>query len=174
LPMPLPVRATILLLVPLFPAVLARAQPSARGGMPAIGKVYGRVLDAATRKPAEYATVAVHAVRGDSLLGGTITRPNGDFSVENLPFGPLRVTISYIGYTPLVQEVVIARDRMEQDLGNLLLHADAELLKEVEVVGERSGVVMQVDRRVFNVEKDLSTQGGTGVDVMKNVPGLSV
>jgi outer membrane receptor protein involved in Fe transport len=31
-----------------------------------------------------------------------------------------------------------------------------------------------VDRRVFNVDKDLTTQGGSGVDVMKNIPGLSV
>ena len=51
---------------------------------------------------------------------------------------------------------------------------DAELLKEFEVTGEKSTMVMQVDRRVFNVDKDLTTQGGSAVDVMKNIPGLSV
>lgn len=63
---------------------------------------------------------------------------------------------------------------MEQDLGDLLLEQDAELLKEFEVTGEKSTSVLQVDRRVFNVDKDLTTQGGSGVDVMKNIPGLSV
>lgn len=148
-------------------------RPQGNGPGP-IGRVYGRVLDAQTKKPAEFATVTVVAVRNDSLLGGTIVRPNGDFDVDKLPLGRLRVQVSFIGYKTLTVETQLSREKMEDDLGNLLLEPDAELLKEVEVVGERSTMVMQVDRRVFNVEKDLSTQGGTGVDVMKNVPGLSV
>ena len=142
--------------------------------MPAIGRVYGKVLDLSSRKPAEFATIAVYATRRDSLLGGTIVRSNGDFSVDKLPMGPARVVVSFIGYTTQEKLVTITRDGPEQDLGNILLEPDAALLKEVEVVGDRASVVMQVDRRVFNVEKDLSTQGGTGVDVMKNIPGLSV
>ncbi len=148
-------------------------RPQGNGAGP-IGRVYGRVLDAQTRKPAEYATVTVLAMRNDSLLGGTIVRPNGDFDVDKLPMGRLRVQISFIGYRTLSVETQLSREKPEHDLGNLLLEPDAELLKEVEVVGERATMVMQVDRRVFNVEKDLSTQGGTGVEVMKNVPGLSV
>jgi len=33
---------------------------------------------------------------------------------------------------------------------------------------------MGVDRKIYNVEKDISAQGGTGVDVMKNVPSVQV
>lgn len=144
------------------------------GGGPPIGKVYGRVLDASTRKPAEFSTVAVYLVSKDSLLGGSTVRQNGDFSVEKLPLGALRLEISFIGYRTLVQEVKLERGRMEVDLGNLMLEPDAEVLQEVEVTGRASQVVMKVDRRVFNVDRDLSTRGGTGVDVMKNIPGLSV
>ena len=160
------------LLVAFAPSVLAQ-RPSG-GRPPVLGKVYGKVLDITTRKPAEYATIAVTFVASDSLIGGSIVRPNGDFEVDGLPMGPIRVTISFIGYTPLSTELVLTRDSPERDLGNLLLQPDTELLQEVEVVGERSTMVMQVDRRVFNVDKDMSAQGGTGVDVMKNVPGLSV
>lgn len=145
-----------------------------RGNPPAIGKVYGRVLDATTRKPAEFATVAVYGVRNDSLLGGTIVRTNGDFEVAKLPLGAVRVEISFIGYKALREEVTLGRDRMEVDMGNLLLEPDAEMLQEVEITGRSSQVVMKVDRRVFNVERDLTTRGGNGVDVMKNIPGLSV
>ena len=91
-----------------------------RGNPPAIGKVYGRVLDASTRKPAEFATVAVYGVRNDSLLGGTIVRTNGDFEVAKLPLGAIRVEISFIGYKALREEVTLGRDRMEVDMGNLL------------------------------------------------------
>lgn len=142
--------------------------------MPTIGKVYGKVLDASTGKPAEFATVAVHQMGNDSLVGGAIVRGNGDFSVEKLPMGRSKVTVTFIGYRPLEREVTITRETLEQDLGDLMLEVDAALLNEVEVVGDRDPVIMQVDRRVFNVDKDLSIQGGTGVDVMKNIPGLSV
>jgi hypothetical protein len=167
------IRTLFLFSVLLCATATALAQRPGGAGM-VKGKIYGKVLDATTRKPADYATVTVYAVRQDSLLGGGIVRPNGDFSVEGLPMGALRVVVNFIGYTPLELEVTLTRDRLERDLGNLLLAPDAELLKEVEVVGERATMVMQVDRRVFNVEKDLSVLGGSGVDVMKNVPGLSV
>ncbi len=158
------------------PAVAQRPEGMQRGATgPAIGKVYGKVVDSATRKGAEFATIAVYHAPKDSLLGGNISRHNGEFEVDKLPIGPpLRVVVSFIGYKPTTLEVRLTRERMEMDLGNISLEPDGELLKEVEITGERSNMVMQVDRRVFYVEKDLSTQGGTGVDVMKNVPGLSV
>ncbi|MBL7950596.1 MAG: outer membrane beta-barrel protein [Flavobacteriales bacterium] len=153
------------------------AQPPSgpsRGNAPSIGKVYGKVIDSSTGKPAEFATVSVNAERGDSLLGGTIVRSNGDFLVENLPLVALKVTVSFIGYKAQVTPVSLSRDRMERDLGNITLEPDAEVLKEFEVTGEKRTSVMQVDRRVYNVDKDLTTQGASAVEVMKNIPGLSV
>ena len=152
----------------------AGSRPGGRGPMPAIGKVYGKVIDASTNKPAEFATVTVNAERGDSLLGGTIVRNNGDFLIENLPLTGLKVTISFIGYKAQVVTVTLSRERMERDLGNVVLQPDAEILKEFEVTGEKRTSVMQVDRRVYNVDKDLTTQGASAVEVMKNIPGLSV
>ncbi|MBX2972256.1 MAG: outer membrane beta-barrel protein [Flavobacteriales bacterium] len=166
----------LLCLLAAFGALTTFAQPpaGARGSMPAIGKVYGKVIDGSTNKPAEFATVSVHAERGDSLLGGTIVRTNGDFSIEKLPLIPMKVTVSFIGYKPQVVAVALTRDRTERDLGNVVLKPDAELLKEFEVTGEKRTSVMQVDRRVYNVDKDLTTQGASAVEVMKNIPGLSV
>lgn len=160
----------------LLPAVL-QAQPPARPpgvGRPAIGRLYGRVLDASTRTPAEFAAVTVLAADKDSVLGGGLVQGNGDFSVERLPLGPLRVRIAFMGYKNLEQRAVLTPEAPEKDLGNLLLEPDQVMLQEAEVVRDKATTMMQVDRRVFNVEKDLSAQGGNAVDVVKNVPGLSV
>ncbi|HNR54711.1 MAG TPA: outer membrane beta-barrel protein [Flavobacteriales bacterium] len=173
--MPVLFRSLISVLL-LASAQLAAAQPPAggRGGRPAIGRIYGKVIDSSTGKAAEFATVSVNAARGDSLLGGTIVRNNGDFLVEQLPLMPLKVTISFIGYKPQVVPVQLTRDQQERDLGNIVLEPDAEVLKEFEVTGEKRTSIMQVDRRVYNVDKDLTTQGASAVEVMKNIPGLSV
>lgn len=173
LPMTIP-RLFSLFAFVVITALPALSQRPAGANGPSIGRVYGRVLDAATGKPAEFSTVAVFVSGNDSLVGGTIVHTNGDFSVAKVPLGTLRVVISFIGYDPHVEEVTLSRTRMEVDLGNISLKADAKLLQEVEITGRSSQVVMQVDRRVFNVERDLSTRGGTGVDVMRNIPGLSV
>lgn len=157
-----------------------RAQPPGserrpgRGGPPAIGRVYGKVLDASTGKAAEFATITVHTQRTDSLIGGTIVRNNGDFLLEKLPLVPIKVTITFIGYEALTIPVALGRDLMEKDLGDLRMKPDAEVLKEFEVTSEKRTSVLHVDRRVYNVDKDLTTQGASAVDVMKNIPGLSV
>ncbi len=157
-------------------AIGASAQRPDRGGMgrPAIAKIYGRVLDATTRKAAEFASVSLLAAQKDSVINGALTQPNGDFLMERLPFGSYRLRISSLGYTAFEEVVNITPEHVEQDLGNLVLQPNQLLLKDAEVVAERSQTQLQVDRRVYNVEKDLAVRGGTGVDVMKNIPGLSV
>ena len=115
------IRSFFSLTIVLGLCIASFAQPpggAPRGAAPAIGKVYGKVIDASTGKPAEFATVSVNMARGDSLLGGTIVRTNGDFLIEKLPLAPLKVTVSFIGYKAQVVEVTLSRDRMERDLGN--------------------------------------------------------
>lgn len=143
---------------------------------PKMGRVYGKVLDANTGKPVEYASVQVLWFSKDSLLGGSLVKENGDFAVDGLPsFGQVRVKVKFIGYKDYLQKVfIVPPDKVDQDLGDIKLAVDDKLLKEVDVVAEKSAVVLSIDKRTYNVEKDLSVKGGTGVDVMKNIPGLTV
>ncbi len=170
-----------LLIIALFASLIANAQMPGMGNMknmkdPKLGRVYGKVLDATTGKPVEYASVQVLWFNKDSLLGGSLVKENGDFSVEGLPsFGQVRVKIKFIGYKDYLQKVfIVPPDKVDQDLGNIKLAVDDKLLKEVDVVAEKSAVVLSIDKRTYNVDKDLSVKGGTAVDVMKNIPGLTV
>ncbi len=143
---------------------------------PKLGRVYGKVIDANTGNPVEYASVQVLWFSKDSLLGGSLVKENGDFAVDGLPsFGQVRVKIKFIGYKDYLQKVfIVPPDKVDQDLGDIKLAVDDKLLKEVDVVAEKSAVVLSIDKRTYNVEKDLSVKGGTAVDVMKNIPGLTV
>ena len=153
----------------------AHAQrPGGRPQGPPIGRVYGKVLDASTHKGAEYATVSLLAAGTDSLVSGTLVRGNGDFELEELKAGTYVLRISFIGHSTQHLAISITQEKPVLDVGNLNIEPDAELLKEVEVVGEKNSMVMKVDRRVYNVEKDISSKGGSAEDVMRNIPGLSV
>lgn len=132
------------------------------------------MLDAGTRKGAEFATVSLIAGRNDSLITGTLVRGNGDFVLEKIVPGTYMLRFSFIGYVDQEKMVTITREDPRVDIGNILLEPNSELLKEVEVISDRSAMIMKVDRRVYNVERDLSARGGNAEDVMRNIPGLSV
>lgn len=139
------------------------------------GRLYGKIIDSKTKQPVEYASVALFALTKDSLISGGLTKENGDFTLENLPSGTFRLKVDFIGYKLFETKVTIAPpDKLNNDLGDLSLEQDEKLLKEVEVTAEKSTFIMSVDRKVYNVDKDLSVKGGTGLDVMKNIPTLTV
>jgi hypothetical protein len=122
----------------------------------------------------EFASVALLKYNKDTAIAGQLTNGKGEFNMENLPFGAFRIRISFIGYKNYEAKVNVSPQNMEQDLGDLTLEVDQTALKEVVVADEKSTVKLEIDRKVFNVGKDISSRGGTGTDVMKNIPGVSV
>lgn len=169
-----PFRALLLALMGLACVPLAAQRPDRAGQRPNIAKVYGRALDGSTRKGVEFATVSLLLAEKDSVVSGALTEPNGDFVMDKLPTGRFRLRISSLGYANAEQQVTITMDKPEQDLGNIVVQPTAQDLGTATVVAERAQAQLLVDRRVYNVDKDLNVRGGTGVDVMKNVPGLTV
>lgn len=157
-----------------------------QGGMPAAGgkapnitgRVYGKIIDAATKKPVEFASVVALRSFGkkDSLLGGGLTLDNGEFNIENLPIGGMKIKVTFLGYKDFVKQgvVVMPPDNMEVDLGDIALESDSKVLNQVEVTAQKSTMQMNLDKKVFNVDKNITATGGTAEDVLKNVPSVTV
>ena len=144
-------------------------RPGARQGRPTSFPVTGLVLDKGGDYPLEYATISVYA--DDKLITGTVTDLDGRFSLQ-LPARIVRLEIEYISYEPLtVNELTIAKGG---EIGPFYLQADAEVLETVEVTAERSQVQMQLDKKVFNVGRDINSRAGNAQDVLDNVPSVTV
>ncbi|MBC7826778.1 MAG: TonB-dependent receptor [Chitinophagaceae bacterium] len=149
------------------------------------GRVYGKVVDSKTNKGVEAASVQIFISmndasgdkKTDSLIGGMLSRPNGDFNFDNLPLiDTFKFMISAVGFKPLQVEVFVdgSSTGVEKDLGNLKIQQDAAYLSTVTVVAQRPGLEMSIDRKIFNVEKNLTATGGTAIDVMKGIPSVTV
>ncbi|MBL7818602.1 MAG: TonB-dependent receptor [Saprospiraceae bacterium] len=145
-------------------------------GMSITGRVYGKVIDEATKKPVEFASVVALRPLGrrDSIVGGMLTLDNGEFSIDNLPIGGIKIKISLIGYKDVVKQVNLFPPDLELDLGDLKLGIDAKVLQEVEVTGTKTSMQLALDKKVFNVDKNITTTGGTAEDVLKSVPSVTV
>ncbi len=149
-------------------------------------RLYGKLVDRNSGKNVEAASIQLYsldAASKDSFLTGMLSKPNGDFSFENLSAdSTIKIVISAIGYESYEQIIEVSRDNggergraaFERDLGNISLQPFVTQLGEVTVTSSRPGLEMGIDRKIFNVSKSLTATGGTAIDVMKNIPTVTV
>lgn len=134
-------------------------------------KVTGTVIDKESGKPLEYATLVLQSVRNPEEVTGGITNLEGVFEVE-APAGMYNISVEYISYKTFNKEQQLLRS--DTDLGRIALSIDVEQLAEVEVIAEKTTVEIRLDKKIYNVGKDLTVSGGTVSDVLDNVPSVSV
>jgi len=134
-------------------------------------KITGNVNDSETSQPLEYATISLMNERFPDRIQGGITDAKGNFDIEIFP-GKYNITIEYIGFEKITLENREIRETTS--LGNFALTINSESLEEVELIGERTEVEIRLDKRVYNVGRDITVRGGSVTDVMDNIPAVSV
>ena len=134
-------------------------------------KIEGVVIDKETQDPLEYTTISLLNDSSPDLIQGGITDKNGKFIIEVFP-GKYNITLEYIGFDKIIlKDKVIS---INEDFGIFELEIVTESLNEVELVGERTEVEIRLDKRIYNVGKDITVRGGSVADVLDNVPSVSV
>ncbi|MGI8634568.1 MAG: outer membrane beta-barrel protein, partial [Segetibacter sp.] len=165
------------------------------------GHFYGKIVDSKTNKGIEGVSLQLLTNRMDTAtqkmapatLKASFTEPNGDFSLENVPAtGNFTLKISAIGYKTNEQKASFGikmsqgggaqsgagreqiMNMIDKDLGNIKLEQDVANLGNVTVTATKQMFEMGVDRKIFNVDKNLTSQGQMATEVMKSIPSLSV
>ncbi len=149
-------------------------RPGGPGGKLPPMKIKGKVIDDQSGQGLEFATISLYAQKDSSIVSGGITELDGSFEIETKP-GKFYAVVEFISFTATtVNDILVSPKNGVVDLGEIALIADAEVLDEVEVVAEKSTTQFSLDKKVFNVGKDLARAGGTAIDVLENVPSLTV
>jgi outer membrane receptor protein involved in Fe transport len=159
------------------------------------GRIYGKIVDAVSGKSVDAASVQLYQNKYDSatktkkdiIINGQLTKANGEFDLEGLQiFNQYKLRISAIGYKTIDQKIsfdikmnagadmVQMLNKINKDLGNIKLESEVREMKEVVVTGEKSQLQLGIDRKIFNVDKNIISAGGNAIDVMRNVPTVSV
>jgi TonB-dependent Receptor Plug Domain len=172
------------------------SRPGANGRPQVAGSMYGKLVEANSLKPIEYASVQLiqnkfdtaTKKRKDVVIAGMLTKANGEFLLENIPvMGQFKLKVSVVGFKSYEQTVSFdlkpgANDgdmtaminALNKDLGNIKVDVEEKTLENVTVTSERPGLQLGIDRKVFNVDKNIVSAGGTAVDIMRNVPSVNV
>ena len=133
--------------------------------------ITGKIFEKGTTLPLEYATVVFQDVKNPEKLYGGVTDLNGAFNFE-VSSGTYNVRFEYISFKTI--EFKNKTYNTNTDFGTIYLEADIAQLAGVEVIAERSTVEIKLDKRVYNVGKDMMVKGGTVSDVLDNVPSVTV
>lgn len=135
-------------------------------------EVFGVLKEAETNQALPYVTVVLKNLDTTGVLSGTTTNDKGAFSLTTNTTDFI-VEISFMGYTTKYISDFNIVDR-KVDLGEIELESESQTLDEVVIRGEVSETVFKLDKRVFNVGKDLSSTGMSGLEVLDNIPSVNV
>ncbi|MBA9078597.1 TonB-dependent receptor domain-containing protein [Rufibacter quisquiliarum] len=133
----------------------------------------GTVADAVTRKPVDFATVALQDKAGKPLNGATCD-DKGAFTMPRVAPGDYVLAVSFVGYKTRLHPITVSAGASSQNVGSILLETDSKALEEVVVTAEKDLIQETDDGLVYNAENDITNIGGTAADVLKKVPSLAV
>ena len=132
--------------------------------------ITGKIVDNKTNEPLEYATVVLKDVKTQKISGG-ITDEKGVFDIKT-PKGTYNISFEFLSF----KTVTIANKIIDSsvDFGTIKLTENSNTLDEVVIVAEKTTVDIRLDKKIYNIGKDLSVRGGTASDVLGNVPSVQV
>ncbi len=135
-------------------------------------EITGTVIDKNSKAIIEFATVELLNRTDSSVIGGTVTDNAGKFNFKKVPRGIFWIRYSFIGYTRAVIQVTI--DKAKVNLGALPIIPLSGELTNVTVSSTRSLLNTSIDRKSYDVTKDIMAQSGTASDILRNIPSVEV
>jgi ferric enterobactin receptor len=137
--------------------------------------IKGTVTDKSSGATLESATIQVFKSIDSTLLTGASSDKSGNFIVKDIPEGLYTVKVSYIGYaTAVAKNVKVSNDKKEINFGIIKLEVNSEMTQEINVEGEAPTMTFEGDKKIYDAKKDLTAQNGNVLDLLKNVPSVSV
>ncbi len=134
--------------------------------------IFGTIVENNSGQPIEFATILVGDPTTQNPITGATSATDGTFNIKT-EARDFYIEISFLGFvTQTIKEISIIEGKV--DLGTILLSDDSQTLGEVTVRAEKSSTEFKLDKRVFNVGKDLSNSGASALDVLNNVPSVTV
>lgn len=137
-------------------------------------KITGRVFELLESKPMEFANIVLFNKSDSSQVTGGITNPEGYFILENIKPGNYYMRVSFIGFIDEFIDDVNIKPNTNIDLGEIYLAAQTFGIQDVVVEGTRAPITYEIDKKVINVSEQLTSLSGSAVDVLENVPSVTV
>ncbi len=137
--------------------------------------VTGKVLDKTSGSPLEYVQVAVFSKVDSTLITGSLTDSTGSFVIKKVPYGSYFITAEFMGYNKsVIESINISPGNSQFVVDDIKLEVSANELGQVDVVSTTDAMSIKANKKILNVDKDLSAKGGTAIDALKGSPSITL
>ncbi|WP_428330475.1 TonB-dependent receptor domain-containing protein [Mucilaginibacter sp.] len=142
---------------------------------PSGGTITGKLVDAANNQPIELATISLVKKADNKPVTSLQTDLQGNFKLTGIENGTYILRATYVSYLTYIKDTLnITSTKKTINLGNIKLRQGKGLLKEVVITAQKSQIQLGIDKKSFNVDQSLVSQGGSATDLLSNVPSVQV
>ena len=138
-----------------------------------VTSLIGVIVDKDSKTPVEFANIELLKTSDSSVITGTVTDVKGRFIIDQLKAGSYLLRYSFIGYEKTIIPVTVT-GKPRMNLGTIEILLQSKPISNVTVTATKSLLNTSIDRKSYDVTKDIMAQSGTASDVLKNIPSVEV
>jgi outer membrane receptor protein involved in Fe transport len=134
----------------------------------------GTVKDARSKTILPFVNVTLLTPPDSAFVTGAITNETGLFSIAGVNSGNYLLKVTYIGYQTALQPILVGQLSEFLNLGTIELGEEVAQLGEVIVRGQQEAIASTMDKKTFTIAENISQAGGSALEAMKNLPGVTI
>ncbi len=138
----------------------------------ALQTIRGKIVDGTTRKPLDFVNIVLTKEGTTMPAAGVISDEDGQFELPSVADGKYVLRISFVGYQSIDMPLKVSSK--ELNMGVIRLFEDSKSLSEIEVVGQGTQMRFEIDKKVFSVDQNIASAGGSATEVLENIPSVEV
>jgi outer membrane receptor protein involved in Fe transport len=138
------------------------------------GTIKGTIIDHQNKQPIEYATVTLLKSRDSVIVMGSVTNAGGSFTFASIAPGSYRLKIAFLGYQTTYSQIITISAANGTAKVEIALTPGKQLLNEVSISGKQIAALNKIDKQSYKAGQFESAKGGSAIDVLKNLPSVSV
>ena len=138
------------------------------------GLILGQVINE-KQQPVPYSTVTLKRMSDSSIVNGILTDSTGRFVLMNVPYGTYFLEVKFVGFKKkIIRGISVSAKNRFVRIGRVTMKTDVQNIEQVVVAATAKDVEYRVDKKVIHVKQNLSSVGGTAVDILENIPSVEV
>lgn len=138
------------------------------------GTISGKIMDEVDGAGIEFATITLFSASDSTLVNGVVSDADGHFELKKLSYGQYYLRVKFIGYrAETISNLSLSPDNNPLNLEEIRLKASTDL-DAVDVTANKSVFETRIDKKVFNADQSLVSKGGTGLDLLRQVPSITI
>lgn len=134
-------------------------------------KISGQITDGLTKEPIPYANIT--ATKNGLQLNGVISTEDGEFILKATTPDSCSLNVSFMGYQSKQIKIDIS-DNKVLNLGKIELLPTRTELNQVNIEANRAKQVVNLETQTYTIGDNIAATGGTIIDMMQSVPGITV